>query len=258
MTEWVRCLEFTTVSSCAVNCSYCPQGVLGDAYKGPRHLRLREFRKVVDTLPVDVIIHFSGFVEPWLNPECTEMLEYALSLGRRVAVYTTTIGMAVVVDEARMVADLLTKHTDLVDHVCIHLPDVDGNMPRKPKPEAIEAFRSVPRVEWMSMGAPVEAPGAMNEWNPIDRAGNLAGKQLPLVRHVGPIRCSYTPTYEHNVMLPNGDVVLCCMDYQLRHPVGNLFRQSWDELHVERERIRQANLTGGDTICRRCSGAEPA
>ncbi len=263
MTEWVRCLEVTTVSSCAVNCSYCPQSVLADAYKGDTSLGLDKFREVVAELPPDVVVHFSGFVEPWLNLECTEMLRYALGEGRRVAVFTTLIGMR----SPNTVAELLTGYADRVDQLCIHLPDEFGHMPLKPKAEAIDAFRTVPGVEWMAMGRPVEEPGRMNVWAPNDRAGSLrvlgSGRlQAPLTetrmqadRHVGSICCSYTPTYEHNVMLPNGDVVLCCQDYALRHPIGNLFRQTWDEL--DRASIAQANLDGGDTICRRCNGAKP-
>jgi hypothetical protein len=254
VTEWVRCLEFTTVSSCAVNCSYCPQGVLADSYRGDSVLWLDRFREVVDALPPDVVIHFSGFVEPFLNVECTDMLRYALGLGRRVSVYTTTIGMR----NPGIVAELLTGYRDRVDHICIHLPDVLGRMPLKPKPEAIDAFRTVPGVEWMAMGKAVEEPGPMNAWEPVDRAGSLPVAGFPLVRHVGPIRCSYTPTLDHSVMMPNGDVVLCCMNYSLSHVVGNLFRQTYDELAPARERIIQDNLTGVDTICRRCSGAEAA
>jgi hypothetical protein len=252
VTKWVRCLEFTTAASCAVNCSYCPQGVLKDAYRGETELSLGAFRRVVDRLPVDVVVHFSGFVEPWLNAHATEMLECALGLGRRVSVYTTTIGMRT----PRIVAELLTGYRDQVDHICIHLPDVLGHMPLKPKPEAIDAFRTVPGVEWMAMGKAVEEPGPMNAWEPNDRAGSLS-VALPILgrtRHVGPIRCSYTPTYEHSVMLPNGNVVLCCQDYGLRAPIGNLFRQTWDEL--DRASIARANLDGVDTICRRCNGAE--
>ena len=253
MTEWVRTLELTTVASCSVRCAYGPQGVLRAAYRGAGVLDFDSFQRVVDKLPQDVRIHFSGFVEPWLNPKCTSMLLHALDAGRRVAVYTTTIGMR----DPLIVTEALRRYAHLVDHACVHLPDVHGHMQRLPEAGAIEAFRQVPGVEWMSMGGSAIPTEQLSVWAPIDRAGSLTGKSLPIVRHVGPIRCSYTPTYDHNVMLPNGDVVLCCMDYGLKHKLGNLFEQSWDEL--DRTQVAKDNEgSDGTTICRRCNGSEKA
>ena len=40
--------------------------------------------------------------------------------------------------------------------------------------------------------------------------------------HAQPVTCSYTPFYDQNVVLPNGDVLLCCMDYAMKHRIGNL------------------------------------
>ena len=57
------------------------------------------------------------------------------------------------------------------------------------------------------------------------------------------------------VMLPNCDLVLCCMDYALRHPVGNLLTQSWSEVirSPEYERIKKDSYRlKGNTICRQC------
>ena len=42
--------------------------------------------------------------------------------------------------------------------------------------------------------------------------------------------CGFTPFYDHNVLLPNGDVVLCCMDYSLKHKIGNLLEQDYYEM----------------------------
>ena len=34
----------------------------------------------------------------------------------------------------------------------------------------------------------------------------------------------------HNVVLPNGDVSLCCMDYGLEHIIGNLLDQEYEDV----------------------------
>ena len=39
----------------------------------------------------------------------------------------------------------------------------------------------------------------------------------------------------HSVLLPNGDVVLCCMDYSIKHKVGNLLEQEYCEIFSSKE-----------------------
>jgi hypothetical protein len=60
-------------------------------------------------------------------------------------------------------------------------------------------------------------------------------------------------------MLPNGDVVLCCMDYSRRHVLGNLFRQGYAELFagagMAAVRARAMTIDDGALICRRCHNA---
>ena len=70
----------------------------------------------------------------------------------------------------------------------------------------------------------------------ISRAGNLAnekekyeGKQI-VSRKSGSIMCSAAPQLNHNVLLPNGDVVLCCMDYSIKHTIGNLLNDDYEKL----------------------------
>ena len=63
--------------------------------------------------------------------------------------------------------------------------------------------------------------------NPISRGGNLwdiEEKQQPLT-------CIRSATFEQNVMLPNGDVYLCCMDWSLKHKLGNIFETNFNNLN---------------------------
>ena len=78
------------------------------------------------------------------------------------------------------------------------------------------------------------------------RAGNLLGESImkpELLNRKDEYKSIYHGNQEmtcgcleklyHNVMLPNGDVSLCCMDYGLEHILGNLFEQSYDEIMPE-------------------------
>ena len=264
-------LEISTVSRCTLQCTYCPQDKLEAAYRGTHRLSLHDFWCVLEKVPKHVRIDFSGFVEPWLNPKCTSMLEYTLLNGYSVGVYTTLQGMT----DPKYVTQVLASYADQVEVVCLHLPDASGNMPgfhpnrawRRAYDEFMKLNDSgvIKRFETMTM----HAEGRVSDVVPfdnltkfvgVDRAGSLDRRSVagqPIedpVLHFGPTTCGFTPFYDQNVMLPNCDVVLCCEDYSLRHPIGNLLRDEWHQL--DRGRIHEANMRmHGSTICKRCSRA---
>src|SRR5207247_553993 len=72
------------------------------------------------------------------------------------------------------------------------------------------------------------------------------------------VSCAMTPFYDHNVLLPNGDVVLCCMDYSLKHRLGNLLQQSYEDLFLSPElaRLRVENARPGFSKCTLCKSCE--
>jgi len=57
------------------------------------------------------------------------------------------------------------------------------------------------------------------------------------------------------VMLPNCDVVLCCMDFGLKHKLGNLLDQSYLDIvnSPNFQKIRSNRFHwDGDCLCREC------
>jgi hypothetical protein len=57
-----------------------------------------------------------------------------------------------------------------------------------------------------------------------------------------------------NVLLPNGDVVICCNDYGLEHRMGNLLENSYDSLFTSQGYLSlQAKMSkgGSDVLCPR-------
>ncbi|MSP02289.1 MAG: hypothetical protein EXR07_14745 [Acetobacteraceae bacterium] len=95
----------------------------------------------------------------------------------------------------------------------------------------------------------------------LDRADFSPGRLLAPVWHREAVLCGSTPFFDHNTMLPNGDVVLCCMDYSRRHVLGNLLAQDYADLFTGREmgriRVRAMGAAGddGELICRKCHNA---
>ena len=93
----------------------------------------------------------------------------------------------------------------------------------------------------------------------VDRAGNIKKEEIAEnVRHEGKIVCVKSPKLQRNVLLPDGTLVLCCMDFGLEHEIGNLLYSSYDEivngeiLQVIKDKMKN----GGNILCRKCSVAK--
>jgi len=276
-------LEITTKLGCSLACRFCPQDRLVKAYPlgDSRELSLDEFKLVVAKLPAQVRVDFSGMAEPWLNPNATAMAVHAFELGRKVAIYTTLQGLPV--DQAVMLIERFGSRISWETPWVIHLPDRHGNMTGW-KPSAaylatlarfvtLRRERAPPGLMFMTMSPDGDVADALrpilaerlDPFVGISRAENLdraefsPGHLVRQVRHDTALLCGSTPFFDHNTMLPNGDVVLCCMDYARRHVLGNLFRQSYAELFVGAEmaavRARAMAIDDGALICRHCHNA---
>lgn len=247
-------LEITTSvppNGCAVDCVFCPQRTLEKVYKGERKLSLENFKMVVDKLPQKVRITFAGFTEPWLNRDTTDMILYAHEKGHLVAVFTTGIGMQIS-DMERI------KHIPFSPNpnggFVLHLPDEERLAKHPITPRYIEVLEYIHSIKDQITNFSVMAMGKSHHsiehifhdyviYEMWSRAGNLIGETIlkpellnvkerfKSVYHGKAERtCKCEEKLYHNVMLPNGDVALCCMDYGLEHIIGNIFTQDYAEI----------------------------
>ena len=273
-------MEITTVVGCTNACRYCPQDVLAKQYaKRPEAachtvMRLTDFKTCLSRIPVFVRIHFSGMAEPWLNPDCMSMILHAHQRGYILSVYTTAVGMS-----AR---DIIHLERIPFSHFAIHLPGDDGRTRSPSDQVAIRKLQMLERrgiagLQFRSIGPPHPAIRAalkspIREMRVYRRAGNLVSDRLEGLtpkkqgfspRRIlrGEIRCSRVEgmLLDRNVLLPNGDVLLCCMDYGLKHIVGNLLETSYAQLFQSSEyrRVQDGLVYDSDIICRFCEAAEP-
>lgn len=273
-TPWPT-MEITTcvpTKGCIVDCLFCPQRMLEKKYTGERYLRLDDFKSLIEKIPIDVRITFAGFVEPWLNKECTDMLLYAHQKGHKISVFTTGIGM--VPEDVLRIKDVPFAGMPN-GGFALHLPDDEelAKHPITPKYLKVletfaEHYKDIDHFYVMAMGKEVhrDVRHIFNDaelpvmWH---RAGNLLGEALlkpelmnymdrfGTVFHGDEARtCNCIERLYHNVLLPNGDVSLCCMDYNLEAIIGNLYRQDYNELLPK-------PLSCFD-ICKRCeNGVSP-
>lgn len=222
------------------------------------------FRQCIDKLPSDVTIVFSGFSEAFLHPNCMEMIRYARDRQHPIDIFTTGVGMT----------ESIIRELEEIPfrQFCLHLPD---HMELTAIPVDADHLQILERLITSrisnlycmslasSRGKQILHPEVFNfvEKHGVDvllqeessRAGNLreeGRKNYPLRR------CE---RMKANTLLPNGDVVLCCMDWGLKHPLGNLIEQSYESLFSGDEFLK---INKGlrdrsvDILCRSCDWAK--
>jgi len=247
-------LEITTSippKGCAVDCVFCPQRLLVDRYKGNKSLSLDDYKKIINKLPTQVRITFAGFTEPWLHRECTDMLIYAYEAGHDIAVFTTGIGMKISdIERIKHIPFSSGPNGGFV----FHLPDDELYAKHPITDKYIELVEHVGKVNHeiqnfylMSMGTVhKKVRHVFDNIRPSDmwsRAGNLVHESIlkPELLNIKDkfktiyhgkeeLTCNCDEKLYHNVLLPNGDVSLCCMDYGLDQILGNLSEQEYDEI----------------------------
>jgi hypothetical protein len=225
-------LEITTKVGCPIGClKYCPQDVLVKNYVSPeRVLNLKNFEKAVSTVPRSVEICFSGFCEPFANPDAVRMVEHAYARGHPVSVFTTLYNLSL------GDVDALVKVP--FEKFCLHLPD--GKYAHIPVSPAymLNVFTVLQNVRNVGFSC-MNGLFASNQREDFVRGRNLK-------RH--PIGYCYKRRYPEFVLMPNGDVQLCCMDFGLKHKVGNL-------LHEDYSAIRKRFLNGSKkyALCSYCN-----
>ncbi len=259
-------LEITTcipAAGCSVACRYCPTAQTAENYAGPRLMSLATFMTCLAKMPAGTAVSFSGFVEPFLNNATVDMAEHCRAVGVRWETYTTCVGLNL--DDVRRLAAAKPHR------IKIHLPDVEGYAKINVTPEyiaVVEACADVPNTAWMTMGT---LPAVFRERfgkTPAaamhTRAGLVNVPELVKVRvprKRGPIMCRAAPELDRPILLPSGELELCCNSFALGHPIGNLLTDSWETIR-DGEPLRKirAMMAGEDSdlLCRTCELAVPA
>ena len=266
-----RRLAITAVVGCKNKCSYCPQDPFVRAYlKRSREtsMSFETFRTCVDKVPTDVCINFAGFAEPWFNPACTDMLLYAFDKGHRIRVFTTMTGMTEQdVERIRRVPfETFTVHlADGQNKTRIRVDDQYLSVLDRlltyglSNAEYIFHFTQGGNEDVHEEAKRVFARHGIEPKRRglVTRAGNVTidGQNCP-VRLEGTLQ--HCRRFYVNSLLPNGDVVLCCMDWGLKHILGNLVECRYEDLH--QGETFQLILRGQkdaklDILCRTCEEA---
>jgi radical SAM protein with 4Fe4S-binding SPASM domain len=228
----MRSLEITTQIGCRNRCSYCPIDKLVRIYKDDKKIMsLEDFENLLKNVPKDVRIDFSGFSEVFLNVYGSHMIRYAINQGYIVTIYTTLEGFTSV--NAEILKDLY------IPDVFFHQYDSKG-FDQKEFDRKMDLFIS--KIGCSYRTSTLDKP---YQWS---RAGNVWDTE----RKIGNFECSPAGRdFDHNVVLPNGDVYLCCMDWSLKHKLGNLNETHFDKLQRGKI-VKLSEQENSEVICRYC------
>ncbi|HCT89970.1 MAG TPA: hypothetical protein DF613_01105 [Lachnospiraceae bacterium] len=268
--EYKNVAPITTKIGCPISCKYCPQDVLIKQYRKRENpvmnLTMDVFIRMLEKIPRDVIISFTGFVEPFANPKCLDMILYALDGGYTVRVFSTLYNVSI--KDYKKFKD--HKNLKTLD---VHLPDSNGNtrfpMTEEYKETLAYVFAHPPKYArlWTScLGVTSHTHEEIRHiisvsGNPINSVHGLVYDNR-LFHGRAKLRCNRDCSRIDNekagvgMILPNGDVVACTQDWELENCIGNILEAgSWDELMqgAPRRRFREAlEDPAVDNICTYC------
>jgi len=242
-------------------------------------MSVETFKKCLSTVDKSVDIHFSGYVEAFENPDATEMVEYAVEKGHSVGINTTLMFTS------KEIIDRLVK-IGKFKHFHVHTPSATyfetigrigktsflRNDPRdKDKEGKVLSEKYFDLLDYMidnarSVGAHFHTHSSTGKaLHPEiderfgDRMRAVGYKNRGLNTRAGNIgkltgealwKNNWCNRIIHNVLLPDGGVQLCCQDYGLEEPIGNLLHMPYPSL-FETKRFKEI-MAGKASICQRC------
>tara|TARA_Y100001968_G_scaffold304681_1_gene319880 strand:- start:1219 stop:2079 length:861 start_codon:yes stop_codon:yes gene_type:complete len=268
----------TTVVGCARQCSYCPQDNLSKAWseKKPEERKVRLMTKEIFTsmlnlLPKNIYIYWTGYAEPMQAPDFHTFVKEASSRGIRGEISTTLHTN----NDENIYALADRKH---LDKLSLHLPDQKGYMKSVVNDKFFERLDFVVR-NCLKEGDLIHFFGPLNndiisflkepqyrtylegvkvDEIPMDdvdaltsRAGNI--ETANTTYHSSKVFCA-ARRLRQPVILPNGDLYICCMDYSLSAPLGNIFKSNY--VDIIENNIKYFRKSQPE-ICHKCEWAEP-
>jgi uncharacterized Fe-S cluster-containing radical SAM superfamily protein len=244
-------LNITTTAGCRGQCLYCPQDAFQFAMgKRPTLLSLEELTSLLPHLSDTRFkaVSFGGFSEPFDNPEIVALISLMSIQDFVDEIWIYTNGEALTPSIAKALADCPLARVDVSCH------GFDSEVYRRTRsfidPLVVRdnviyllAHRDNIANLTISVTGPFgsdedhaelqrlcDAAGARLERRALhSRAGLLRIGQMESELRRGPFRCAKFD-FEKPVLVPGGDLTLCCQDFALRHILGNLHQQTFHEI----------------------------
>jgi hypothetical protein len=243
-------LNITTTAGCRGKCVYCPQDLFQKAMEPrPAFLTAAEF---ADLLPALRDTHFQafsfgGFSECFDNPDIIDLLDMVQRQDNVEEIWIYTNGEAVTPEVVQQLARIPIARFDVSCHgfdARVYQrtrPFIDSNKVRGNLLYLLEHRPSIARLavsvtgpfgserDRSELAALCQAFGAFLEIRKLHGRAGLLKIGQPAVRKQGPFRCAKF-AFDKPVLVPGGDLSLCCQDFSLSYIIGNLHRDSFQTI----------------------------
>ena len=285
-------LEISVKVGCGLMCTYCPQGDYIKSYKSNypdefKVLTKEVFLDCMKNISTNVLIKWTGFTEPLYSKDFEFFCEYLYNNGYEQSISTTLKG-------TKNSVDWFVNHAYMFNLITLHLPDEEGLMKCKVDEEYISNFESLisnpgtplDRVSFFLIGESfennleriiskyvedrvvdtkmvikAEVLNTRNSTVTLDSSGLDNIKFRSKVKKVKSenFYCAYR-RLNQGVLLPNGEVSLCCQDYKLEYILGDLKTQNLDNLYkkIQDSDSERKHFTSGSFFpCSSCEHYRP-
>ncbi len=139
-------MEISTRLGCPVSCRACPQSLFISQYKKRSHIKIMSpeiYKQCIDKVPKDVELVFTGFTEPFFNPDCADFIAYAFEKGHKVSLGTTLVGVN------DKILDKLEDYIFL--DITLHLPDMEHNCTIPVTDQYLAALKRFMKTHWVNV-----------------------------------------------------------------------------------------------------------
>lgn len=248
-----RSIELNLMTSCPIQCPYCPQNITVSSYIGQKtNLEIKDLDTILNNAtsqnsPIEVF--FSGFSEPLASKNWLEMvlLCHENNLVRKVVVFTT--GYQLQSKEIKLLSELnkfrfnfhisknkktLLPQLDAISH---YLPNSVFRGVGTNEHELDEIREVLTRYKLNFLFQKI-----------IFRAGNVGEKES--INH--PVTCCKTETERRPIIMPDGTTLICSNDYGCEMPIGNLIKQKWETLRFQNIKNLQNDPNSNIPCFRKC------
>lgn len=267
--NYFNSMEFTMQVGCSVGCNFCPQGTFVKNYKSNiKRFSKENFEKALSNLEGSSVkeIKFSGFSEPLENNEIYDFVRIAYNKGYKVELITTLKHFSK--EQFEKIKDL-----SITCHISIQPPSLNN---RKGLSDE-EAWENIAQLLSASPKCNIVfgcLDNNLSTWHKnalkdLERKLNISIKYEKYTQRAGYLNKSdinlkhQQLICKHNmgpVALPNGDLALCCMDFGLKHIIGNIFEQKYTTILNNDKFIDIVSIMlckkEGDILCHTCEYAK--
>ena len=273
-------LEISVRVGCGRLCNYCPQNQYIESYRKKfqgeeKFLTLEMVKSIIRNIDKGTVIHWTGFTEPFDCKDFCEIVDLFKLKKFKQKISTTLYG------SKKSQNYFLNNLSNFTEGVTLHLPDDENLMKGNFDSSYLEYLRSVLKalgndglkytIFLIGTSFHKEVQKILTETSVSSdkiivakylntRGGVINPGEFSLMKSESKkikgskFYCSYQ-RLNQGVLLPNGEVTICCQDYGLEGVMGSLKTNKLSELYtkIEADVTKSKKFISGEFYpCKNC------